>query len=296
MSLRSLQDALTLTPDAHGRLSADLHGDFSNGPIGSPPEAGFPFGGLVAALAARAMREGLELNAAPLRTLSVQFLSAARYGSPLTFRPRLLRGGRGAAFAQVKAEQGEATEARPIVHATATYGLDMAGVTMRPLVQAPPPLESLDPSRTISGPLAPRFSQYVDYRFDGGPHILTGVPAEAATERLWMRTKDGGPLDELRLCYLLDALYPPAWTALRRPVRMSSVDLRYDVITDPTPENAPDGWAFFEFRMLDYADGWTMDETTVWGADGAPIALSRQRRRLALSRPPKAETPGPEAR
>ena len=95
-----------------------------------------------------------------------------------------------------------------------------------------------------------------------------------------MRTNDGAPLDELRLCYLLDALYPPSWTALKAPPMMTTVDLRYDILTTPTAEVAPEGWAFFEFRMLDLGLGWTVDEAACWGADGTPLALSRQRRKL----------------
>ena len=53
---------------------------------------------------------------------------------------------------------------------------------------------------------------------------------------------------------------------------------------DPTPATAPDGWAFFEFRMLDLGLGWTVDEATAWGADGAPLAISRQRRKLLPQR------------
>lgn len=284
MTQQTLQQALALTPGADGVLSADLHGDFSNGPVSMPPEAGFPFGGLLAALSAQAMRQGLEVTA-PLRTLSVQYLSAARYGQPLNFAPRLLRAGRSAAFAQVEASQGDGKLTN---HATATYGADVAGMAMTPLVAPPPPLASLDPAAGMRGPMAPHFSQHVEYRFDGGPYILSAIEGRAATERAWMRIGDGRALDDIGLCYLLDAIYPPVWTALSKPMAMSTVDLRYDFLADPTPENAPDGWAFFEFRMLDFGLGWTVDEATAWGADGTPLAISRQRRKLAPVRPPRA--------
>jgi len=273
---QTLHQALRLTPSNDGAsLTADLHGDFSNGPITAPPEAGFPFGGLLAALSASAMRQGLGLEA-PLRSLSVQYLAAAQFGQPVAFTPRLLRGGRNTAFSAVEAGQGE----RLTHHATATWGVDAEGPRLSPLTVAPPPLDSLDPARTIQGPMAPRFAQHVEFRFESGPHILGGNEGRPAIERLWMRTNDGQPLDELRLCYLLDALYPPAWTAFKRPPMMASVDLRYDILVDPTPDTAPDGWAFFEFRLLDHGGGWSIDETTVWGADGTPLALSRQRRKL----------------
>ncbi len=280
MMLQTLDQALTLTPTSQGGLSADLTGDFSNGPVGSPPEAGFPFGGLLAALCAGAMRQGLGI-AAPLRTLSVQYLVAARFGQPVTFTPRLLRGGRTAAFAATEAGQGE----RLTHHATAVFGADVEGVAVAPLTLPPPSLDSLDPKAQLSGPMAPRFAQHVEYRFDGGPNILGGNADRAVVERVWMRGIGGRPLDEAGLCYLLDALYPPAWTAFRRPAAMSTIDLRYDILTDPTPENAPDGWAFFEFRMLDFGGGWTVDEATAWGADGTPLAISRQRRKLAPQKP-----------
>lgn len=271
----SLPDALRLTAD-DGVLKAGLTGDFSNGPQGQPPEKGFPFGGLLAALAAGAMREGLGL-APPLRTLNVQFLAAARFGREVEFRPRLLRGGRNVAYAAVEAGQGE----RLALHATATYGADAETVVLKPLIAPPPPLESLDPAKQIRGPMAPWFTQVVDYRFEDGPNILGGHEGkDVIVERLWMRTRDGAPLDEARLCYLLDALYPPAWTAFRRPPMMTSVDLRYDILTDPTPETAPDGWAFFEYRMHEIGAGWTVDDVTCWGADGTPLALGRQRRKL----------------
>ena len=240
----SLSDTLRLTPEGDA-LTAHLSGDHSNGRIDQPPEAGYPFGGLLAAMCAQAMRQGLGITA-PLRTLSVQYLSAARFENTVSFRPRLLRGG-------------------PVIAEIAA---------------PPPPLDSLDPAATISGPMSPRVSQHVEYRFDGGPNILGGNAGNPTVERLWMRMADGRPLDDLGLCYLLDALYPPAWTTSQQPSPMTTVDLRYDILADPTPETAPDGWAFFEYRMLDLGLGWTVDDVTCWGADGSALALGRQRRKL----------------
>lgn len=271
----TIERALLLTPADDGVLEARLDGDFSNGPVSQPPGAGFPFGGLLAALCARAMRQGLEIEA-PLRSLSVQYLSMAGYDAPLAFRPRLLRGGRTVVYSAVEASQ----DGRMTHHAQATWGADQTSDELSPLSAPPPALDTLDPSRQLEGPMAPRFAQHVDYRFDGGPHILGGNEGRAPVERLWMRMKGGRPLDADGLCYLLDAIYPPSWTAFRRPPLMTSVDLRYDLLADPTPQTAPDGWAFFEFRLLDHGRGWAVDETTAWGADGRALALSRQRRKL----------------
>lgn len=275
----SLDAALAFQTLDDGGLSAPVPGHFSNGPSGMAPEKGFPFGGLLAALCAQSMRQGLALTA-PLRTLSVQYLSAARFGDQVAFRPRLLRGGRHVVYAAVEAEQ----DGRLTHHATGTYGLDGATPPVTPLHLPPPTLDSLNPGATIHGPMAPHFSQHVEYRFDGGPNILGGNAGRPAVERTWMRMADGRPLDEVGLCYLLDALYPPAWTLSKTPAAMTTVDLRIDILTDPTPQTAPDGWAFFEFRMLDLGLGWTVDEAAAWGADGTPLALSRQRRKLLPQR------------
>lgn len=270
----SLSDTLVLTPQGDA-LTAHLSGDYSNGFITQPPEAGYPFGGLLAAMCAQAMRHGLELKT-PLRTLSVQYLSAARFEDTVSFRPRLLRGGRNVAYAVVEAEQ----DGRLTHSASACYGRDVDGPIMAEIAKAPPPLDSLNAAATVSGPLSPRFSQHVEYRFEDGPNILGGNIGKPAVERVWMRMADGRPLDELGLCYLLDALYPPAWTMSADPSPMTTVDLRYDILADPTPETAPDGWAFFEFRMLDLGLGWTVDDVTCWGADGSALAIGRQRRKL----------------
>lgn len=278
-ALQTLESALNLTPTGAGGLSVEIGGDFSNGLISAPPDKGFPFGGLLAALIARALRQGLELNA-PLRSLSIQYLAAPLYGAPVVLTPRMLRGGRTVAYTALEAHQG----GRLTHHAQATWGADDDGAETAEVVLPPPPLDSLDPARTLSGPLAPRFSQHVDYRFETGPNLLQGRPGAQAVERLWMRTNDGRPLDAERLCYLMDALYPPAWTAVSRPLRMATVDLRYDIVREPTPGIAPDGWAFFEFRMQDLGRGWTLDDLTVRGADGSLIALGRQRRKASPSR------------
>ena len=87
MTQFALADALTLTDDGHGGLTARLDPGFSNAPQAMDPTKGAPFGGLMAALAAGAARQGLGLDT-PLQTLSIQYLAAARF-EPATFRPTL---------------------------------------------------------------------------------------------------------------------------------------------------------------------------------------------------------------
>ncbi|RZJ88226.1 MAG: thioesterase family protein [Brevundimonas sp.] len=279
-ALIPLDTALMLKPTEDGGLAGAVAPAFSNGPRSLPPEKGFPFGGLLAAMAARALRQGLAIEA-PLRSLSIQYLAAAPFGAPIVFRPRLLRGGRNVLYAGLEAEEA----GRLTHHAAAVYGRDSDTPPNRPLHRPPPPIDSLRPKGTVEGPLAPHFARHVEYRFDGGPNILGGnIGKTEVVERTWMRMIDARPLDEAGLCFLLDALYPPAWTTSATPPAMTTVDYRIDILTDPSPATAPDGWAFFEFRMLDLGAGWTVDEAAAWGVDGTPLAVSRQRRKLIPQR------------
>ena len=269
-----LKQALALAP-SQGGLGLMMDPAFSNAPEALPAEKGFPFGGLLAALCAQAMRQGLDIEA-PLQILSVQYLAAARYGEELVFRPRMLRKGRQITFATVEAVQGE----RLTHSASATFGQNNEGPALYDRQIVPPALDSLPEGPGLVGPMAPRFASQVDYRFETSPKIMGGNIDRARVERCWMRMRDGDPLDEVRLCYLLDALYPPSWTGFRSPPQMTSVDLRYDFLTPPTPQNTPDGWAFFEYSLIQHEGGWAVDDATAWGADGTVLATSRQRRKV----------------
>ena len=271
----SLQQAFSLTSTGDS-LTTTVDSSFSNAPEGLPPEKGFPFGGLLAALCVQAMRQGLGITA-PLQTLNVQYLAAARYGEELEFRPRMLRDGRQITFASVEAGQGE----RLTHSASGTFGINVEDApALYDRREVPTALDSLPEGPGLHGPMAPRFASQVEYRFINGPNILGGNAERARIERCWMRMRDGQPLDELRLCYLLDALYPPSWTGFQRPPMMTSIDLRYDFLTPATPQTAPNGWAYFEYSLIQHEGSWALDDAVAWGADGTVLAAARQLRKV----------------
>jgi acyl-CoA thioesterase len=278
MTDQTLTQALTLTPDDDKGLIAQLSGAFSNAPQAMPPEKGAPFGGLMAALAGTAARQGLHIET-PLRSLTVQYLAAARF-APVTFVPTLLRGGRNIAYAMVAAGQPD----RPALQALATFGRDVPGPVLTPLVAAAVPLDQID-TTPLDARFGPWFSRHVEHRFESGPRLFGQNPPEDPVLRLWMRTRDGRPLDEARLLFLLDGIYPTYWTALPAPpVISASVDLRADLFGDLTPETSPDGWAFFAFRTMDLGGGWAVEDGVAYAPDGRPLALVRQRRKLMPGR------------
>jgi len=282
MSQQSLADAMSLTPDPDGVLSARLTRDFSNAPLAMDPDKGAPFGGLMAALAARAARDGLGI-APPLQTLTIQYLASARFEA-CAFVPTLLRGGRNVAFARIEAGQPD----RPALSALATFGSVSQGETIKPLTAPLTPFADLD--ETVVDPnLAPWFTRYIEHRFDGGPRLHRN-PVSDPTLRLWMRTTEHKPLDELDLCFLLDGIFPSYMTVLPAPPIISaSVDLRYDFIEPLTPDTSPEGWAVFQFTVRDLGGGWALDDGVAFSPTGQPLALARQRRKLAPQRPTRAD-------
>ncbi len=278
MTQQTLAEALTLTDSGGGGWTARLDGGFSNGPQSMPQERGAPFGGLMAALAAGAMRQGLGIET-PLQTLTIQYLAAARFEDAV-FTPTLNRGGRNVAYASVTGGQGD----RVAVQALGTYGRDVAGPVLKPMVASPPPVGDLE-STPLETSFGPWFTRHIDHRFVAGPKLY-GENAGAAPELgCWMRTIDAAPLDEARLLFLLDGLYPTYFTAFPAPPTVSaSVDLRADLLAALTPDTSPEGWAYFHFVSRDVGGGWAVEDGEAYAPDGRPLALVRQRRKLMPTR------------
>jgi len=278
MTQQTLADALTLTPDGAGGLIARLSGDFSNAPLSMDPGKGAPFGGLMAALAGLAARQGLGVET-PIRTLTIQYLAGARF-EDVTFVPTLTRGGRNVAYASVAGGQPD----RPAIQALVTFGRDVDGPSLAPLKPAPVSYEALE-ALPLDPRFGPWFTRYIEHRFVAGPRLFGQNAGGVSELGCWMRCVDGAPLDEARLLFLLDGLYPTYWTALPAPPAISSsVDLRADLLGELTPETSPDGWAYFHFTSQDVGGGWAVEDGYALAPDGRPLALVRQRRRMMPTR------------
>ncbi len=274
MTQQTLSEALTLIPDGAGGLTALLDGGFSNAPQSAPQERGAPFGGLMAALAAGAMRQGLGIET-PLQSLTIQYLAAARF-EEATFTPTMNRSGRNVSYASVTGGQGD----RLAIQALGTFGRDAAGPVLTPLSASLRPVDEFEPTPLDTG-FGPWFTRHIEHRFVDGPK-LSGENAGRTPELgCWMRTIGGAPLDEARMLFLLDGLYPTYFTAFSMPpVISASVDLRADLLMALAPEISPEGWAYFHFTSRDVGGGWAVEDGVAYAPDGRPLALVRQRRKL----------------
>ncbi len=273
---QDLDATLALVPDAEGLVAA-VPSALSNAPQSMAAEKGGPFGGLMAALAVRAARQALDITA-PLQTLSVQYLAAARFDQ-VRFTAETLRGGRSTHFAQVRGGQ----PGRPAIAASATFGAEGPGPVLRPLSAVRPAralgeIESVD----LDPRFAPWFTRWVEYRF-AEPFLGFGNHDEPVV-RVWLRLKDGKPLDEARLCFLLDAVFPNYFLVAGLTAVSTTVDLRYDLFEPLTPRTSPEGWAYFEFRTHDVTGGWAVEDGIALSPDGAPLAAARQLRKM-VARP-----------
>jgi acyl-CoA thioesterase len=275
ISIPDFQAAIRVCRDAtDGGLSASPPPFLSNARKAGDPLKGAPFGGLMAALTVDAARTELAIEA-PLRTLSVQFLAGARF-EPLRFTAQRLRGHRSTVFATVRADQGPT----PIFSAHLLFGIDGSGPEHRPL--AAPPMRAPAVSQGELDPgSVPWFTEAVEYRFAEEPGFHGGR-TEAAV-RGWFRMRGGRALDDLQLCFLLDAVFPNFFV-VTGPMAATSVDLRYDFFGPITPDVSPDGWVRFEFVTRDAAHGWAVEDGTAWAPDGRPLAVARQIRKVLAKR------------
>ncbi len=198
----------------------------------------------------------------------------------MRFTPGLTRGGRNVAYAHVFGGQ----EDRPAVQALATFGRDVEGPVLTPLTAEPPPVESL-PATPMDPRFGPWFTKHIEHRFADGPRLFGENAGRSPELGCWMRCVDGAPLDELRLLFLLDGLYPTYFTAFPAPPAIStSVDLRADLLAALTPETSPEGWAYFHFKSRDVGGGWAVEDGAAWAPDGRPLAVVRQRRKILPAR------------
>ena len=227
----------------------------------------------MAGLAVQAARQQLSLEA-PLQSLSMQFMSPARFG-PIDLQAQRIRGGRSIAYVAVEAVQGP----RQVLAAQALFASDAEGPLIAPLRRTPPaPVEALS-SDDPQSCAVPYFSRHFEYRFEQASRL--GCGALPAVEQVWMRARDPAPLDEPRLCALLDAIYPTFLTSFTGPTPIAvTTGLYYEMLAPLSPATSPEGWIYLMFTTQHLAAGWAVEDAVAYDRSGMPIALARQRRKL----------------
>lgn len=231
-----------------------------------------PFGGWLAAALLDAI---VNESAVPWPVLSVQvhFIGAVRAG-PLDVRVQPVRRQRTLALWRAQLWQ----DGEVAVEADAVLGLSRDGLSDSAAVPAdarPPTMtapEALPRWHGVDG-LA-RFVGAFDYR------LVSGAPFEAAEQAEtcgWLRLAEPTAFSvPARLLLLADAWFPALWSALTRPVPVTTVSMH--VLFHPEASRqaaALDDHLAVQHRADAVAQGWGHERGTLWWSDGA-LALQAQ--------------------
>ncbi|MFE3197513.1 acyl-CoA thioesterase [Embleya sp. NPDC059237] len=235
-------------------------------------------GGSLVALALEAMRDDVVARSGTdrsARTINAHFLR------PVDERPFRLTGtvehaGRGSSVASFRAAQ----EGAPVLFGSAVFGARRPGPDEAgsPAPTVPPP-DRCDALALPAGLVA--FGEHLEIR-PAGPNLpLSGA---ADPELLaWIRFADRRALDAAAVVILADALPPALFARWTRPRAAPSAELtvHFGNALDDGPVS---GWALVRMRTEHAGNGWALDDSAVWTADGRLLALGRQARRILADR------------
>ncbi|WP_028081853.1 acyl-CoA thioesterase [Solimonas soli] len=226
------------------------------------------FGGLQAAIAARAMR-ALVPATTPLRTLQATFIAPLPPGEARVVA-RVLRSGRSATQVEADVYAGEQLACRTL----GIFGLPRESQ----LAIAPPPprvpatVEQARELRYVEG-VTPAFTQHVDFRWGSG-----GFPFRGATEpktQIYVRLKDAAPVGEAQLIALADSIPSPGLSVLSSKGPASSLTWMLELLR-PDYDASADGWWLMDAEASAAHSGYLSQTATLWSPDGKAVALSRQ--------------------
>lgn len=247
------------------------------------------FGGLQAALAARAMRRLSSIDA-PLRSLQVAFLAPVPVGE-VTVQARVLRTGKNVQQIEARIVAGEET----LCLAVGVYGTARASrvalLPTRPFVPADaqiamPRLPGITPDdapSTLPAPLSlpflpgltPNFTQQFAVRWLWGSLPLSGSGETRQVLELDLLDEGGDPLDETHVLAFADFIPPIALNMLTAPVNGSSLTWMVEFLRDRYDDLPTAGWRV-DAELVAARDGYLNQSLSLWAPDGTPAALGRQ--------------------
>jgi acyl-CoA thioesterase len=229
-----------------------------------------PNGGLLLSIAARAMAAASQRPS--LVTVTGQFLRRAQPGAAV-ISVEILRAGR-LVMTRAQLEQ----EGQTALHATGVFA-DRATLPQRTWVTSTPP-ELPAPDACVppgdgatGGPhwAPPPVSQRLEHRMPPDQlQFALGSPNSHAAIKGWYRPLVGHA-DETAVPFLMDALFPPAFT-IAGPVGFApTIELTVQLRRPPGH-----GWLRYRFATRAIAGGVMEEDGELWTAGGELVALSRQ--------------------
>ncbi|MCK5769836.1 thioesterase family protein [Algiphilus sp.] len=229
------------------------------------------FGGLMAAMAVRAMRAELGPER-PLRALLTAFVGPAGEGG-LDITAGALRSGKSVTWAEARIAQS----ARVCTTLSGCFG-DSRASAIRvppPSMPATPGVEDSRSFPSLPG-ITPAFTQHFDMRWAIGDMPMSG---SAQSEMgVWVRFREPGDFGEAHIVALMDLL-PPAVLQMQRAMKpISTLTWHLDLLDTLDADDARDGggWWYFHVHAQAAANGYSQQNATLFTPAGRALAMSQQ--------------------
>lgn len=258
--------AVVPTPDSPGHFTTEISPEWfaQNGPSG----------GLLAAIALRAMSATVDDAAARPRSITLHYLRPGTAGTA-TVEVTTERSGRTVKTLSARILQ----DGKPLVAALATFAATRPGAadyaTDGPDAGAPSDHEPIaeEIARTL-----PKIGGNYEYRPVYGPPIEWGTPE--AIVGGWIELRQDRPLDEIALAVLTDAWIPAPFARLTTLAVTPTLDLTIHFRADASA--APSSATLVRCESRTSAEGFFEEDVEIRSVDGTLLAQARQ---LALLLP-----------
>lgn len=228
------------------------------------------FGGITTALMMHRLRRRPEIAGRSPRTLTVQFVAPIR-ADAFEIETEILRVGRTMAHGQARVVQG----GKICSVVTVSFGQLREGDFPSFAAPPPPQLASFDALRPPPFRAAmPKFTQYVDYRFD--PELLPYTGADQGRVGGWC--KFTGPVreDAAMLMALSDAWPPAVFQMCTQPRLAASVDMSVQLMREFPADALTESVYRYEAKTIHAGGGFAEEISWVWNEAGEPLARMRQ--------------------
>ena len=226
------------------------------------------YGGLSAALCYSIAREQRP-EGMVLRSAQIGFVGPA--AGPVELTAEVLRQGKSACYvsAEVRAESGVATRALFVFGSARQSHINFDNLPKPPEVDGPDDVQKFFAAH---GGRRPAFSENFNMRLAAGAAPMSGV--DEADMSLWMRHKDENASGMLALLAIGDAPPPAVMATFKEPARISSMNWSIEMLTsNPVTE---DRWYLARHVSPQAADGYCVQDMTMWNSSGVPMMIGRQ--------------------
>ncbi|MBV8049355.1 MAG: thioesterase family protein [Paludibacterium sp.] len=260
MHINEILQSVQRATDSAGGFTAEVSDDWAQGRT--------LFGGIQAALAVQAMR-CLAPDAPPLWSLHTTFVAPLPPGR-IRLQTQVLRQGRAAVQMEARLMDGEQVAA---VCVAVFGGLRESAVRVEPVPPAALPAREPGPALPFIPGVVPNFTQHYGYRWWEGGIPFSG--AKTPGNRVLLRQRDEGALDEAQIVALADAIPPAALSMVSAPTPGSTLSWALEFVRHPAAVPS-EGWWRVDVDLVAARDGYSNQDTHLFGPDGELVALARQ--------------------